>query len=103
KKKIPSEKVHEVTEKASQSKGPNVARKDGASAATDSCKDKKTQRNQKPVDKVKERDGVTVYFHAILSKDFKLDPGTHKIFIKAGGISHYASWKDHICELNCTK
>lgn len=55
KKKIPSEKVHEVPEKASQSKGPNVAKKDGASAATDSCKDKKKQRNQKPVEKIKER------------------------------------------------
>lgn len=48
-------------------------------------------------------DDVTVYFHAILSKDFKLNPETHKVFIKAGGISHCADWKDNICELSCTK
>ncbi|KFW06887.1 E3 ubiquitin-protein ligase RNF213, partial [Fulmarus glacialis] len=103
KKKSPSEKVHEATEKTCQTKGPEVARKDDASAVTDSCKDKKPQRNQKPVDKIVESDGVTVYFHAILSKDFNLNPETHKVFIKAEGISPYEDWKDNICELNCTK
>uniref|UniRef100_A0A8B9MD47 RING-type E3 ubiquitin transferase n=1 Tax=Accipiter nisus TaxID=211598 RepID=A0A8B9MD47_9AVES len=104
----PSEKMHEVTEKASQTKGPEVARKDGASTVAGSCKEKKQQRNQKRVDKVKESsvsrsDGVTVYFHAILSKDFKLNPEIHKVFIRAEGISPYIDWKDNICELNCTK
>ncbi|KAK4812085.1 hypothetical protein QYF61_026917 [Mycteria americana] len=120
KKKTLTEKVHEVTEKTNQTKGPEAARKDDASAVTDSRKDKKQQRNQKPVDKIIERilsivllilscssvnrsDGVTVYFHAILSKDFKLNPETHKVFIRAEGISGYANWKDNICELNCTK
>ncbi|XP_075025423.1 E3 ubiquitin-protein ligase RNF213 isoform X2 [Calonectris borealis] len=107
KKKGPSEKVHEATEKTCQTKGPEVARKDDASAVTDSCKDKKPQRNQKPVDKIVESsvnrsDGVTVYFHAILSKDFNLNPDTHKVFIKAEGISPYEDWKDNICELNCS-
>ncbi|XP_068269102.1 E3 ubiquitin-protein ligase RNF213 [Nyctibius grandis] len=108
KKQTPSEKVHEITEKSSQTKGPEVARKGDASAVTGSCKDKKQQRNQKPMDKIKESsvsrsDGVTVYFHAILSKDFKLNPETHKVFIRAEGISGYANWSDNICELNCTK
>ncbi|XP_074900257.1 E3 ubiquitin-protein ligase RNF213 isoform X2 [Buteo buteo] len=107
-KKTPSEKMHEVTEKRSQTKGPEVARKDGASTVAGSCKEKKQQRNQKPVNKVKESsvsrsDGVTVYFHAVLSKDFKLNPETHKVFIRAEGISPYVDWKDNICELNCTK
>uniref|UniRef100_A0A8C8S421 RING-type E3 ubiquitin transferase n=1 Tax=Pelusios castaneus TaxID=367368 RepID=A0A8C8S421_9SAUR len=48
-------------------------------------------------------EGVTVYFHAILSKDFKLDPNKHKVFIRAQGISGYLDWKDNICELACTK
>ncbi|KGL94781.1 E3 ubiquitin-protein ligase RNF213, partial [Charadrius vociferus] len=46
---------------------------------------------------------ITVYFHAILSKDFKLNPETHKVFIRAEGISPYANWKENICELICTK
>ncbi|XP_065503793.1 E3 ubiquitin-protein ligase RNF213 [Caloenas nicobarica] len=108
KKKTQGEKVHTTTEKASQTKGSEAASKNDASAVTDSGKDKKQQKNQKPVDKAKESpvnrsDDVTVYFHAILSKDFKLNPETHKVFIKAGGISHYADWKDNVCELNCTK
>uniref|UniRef100_A0A663EII0 RING-type E3 ubiquitin transferase n=1 Tax=Aquila chrysaetos chrysaetos TaxID=223781 RepID=A0A663EII0_AQUCH len=52
---------------------------------------------------VSRSDGVTVYFHAVLSKDFKLNPETHKVFIRAQGISPYVDWKDNICELNCTK
>ncbi|KFP49085.1 E3 ubiquitin-protein ligase RNF213, partial [Cathartes aura] len=102
KKTTPGEKVHKVNEKTNQTKGPEVARKDEASAVTVSHKDKKEQR-KKPVDKIKESDGVTVYFHAILSKDFKLNPEVHKVFIRAEGVSPYANWKDNICELNCTK
>ncbi|XP_040438107.1 E3 ubiquitin-protein ligase RNF213 isoform X1 [Falco naumanni] len=98
----------EVTEKASQTKGPKAARKVNASAVTDSCKEKKQQRNQQPVDKVIESpvsrsEGVTVYFHAILSKDFKLNPETHKVFIRGEGIYPYTDWEDAVCELNCTK
>lgn len=44
-----------------------------------------------------------MYFHAILSKDFKLNPDTDKVFIRAQGIPSYTSWKDNICELNCTR
>ncbi|XP_062826871.1 E3 ubiquitin-protein ligase RNF213 isoform X2 [Anolis carolinensis] len=67
----------------------------------------KQQKNDKD-NKVKQshvspRDGITVYFHAILSKDFKLHPEKHKIFIRAGGIDGFQNWKDNICELNCTK
>ncbi|KFP69206.1 E3 ubiquitin-protein ligase RNF213, partial [Acanthisitta chloris] len=47
--------------------------------------------------------GVTVYFHAILSKDFKLNPETHKVFIRGQGIPSYTDWKDNICEMNCTQ
>ncbi|XP_039201899.1 E3 ubiquitin-protein ligase RNF213-like isoform X2 [Crotalus tigris] len=48
-------------------------------------------------------ENITVYFHAILSKDFKMNPEKHKVFILAGGISDYIDWKDHVCELNCTQ
>ncbi|XP_064378919.1 E3 ubiquitin-protein ligase RNF213 isoform X2 [Dromaius novaehollandiae] len=107
--KTPKEKVPEGSEKTvNQTKGPEVARKGNASAVASSHKDTEQQKNQKPVDKIKQssvsqRDGVTVYFHAILSKDFKLNPEIHKVFIRAGGISGYEDWKDNICELNCTK
>uniref|UniRef100_A0A8C3XRT9 RING-type E3 ubiquitin transferase n=1 Tax=Chelydra serpentina TaxID=8475 RepID=A0A8C3XRT9_CHESE len=65
------------------------------------------ETNREPVklleDQVNLGEGVTVYFHAILSKDFKLDPNQHKVFIRAQGISGYLNWKDNICELTCTK
>ncbi|XP_030361798.1 E3 ubiquitin-protein ligase RNF213 isoform X3 [Strigops habroptila] len=108
KKKATSEKIHVVTETASQAKGPEVPRKGEASVAAESRKDKQRQRNQQPADKTKESslsrsDGVTVYFHAILSRDYKLNPDTQKVFIRAEGISPYADWSDNICELICTK
>ncbi|XP_053149440.1 E3 ubiquitin-protein ligase RNF213 [Hemicordylus capensis] len=51
---------------------------------------------------VNDGEGVTVYFHAILSKDFKLDPMKDKVFIRAQGISGYCDWEDNVCELACT-
>ncbi|KAM6377190.1 E3 ubiquitin-protein ligase RNF213 [Pluvialis apricaria] len=106
--KTPSRKVHEVTEKTNQTKGPVISINDEASAVTDSCKDKKQQGNKKPVDRIKgssvsRSDSIRVYFHAILSKDFKLNPEIHKVFIRAEGISSYANWEDNVCELTCTK
>uniref|UniRef100_A0A8C3UM49 RING-type E3 ubiquitin transferase n=1 Tax=Catharus ustulatus TaxID=91951 RepID=A0A8C3UM49_CATUS len=56
-----------------------------------------------PCSSVGRSEGVTVYFHAILSKDFNLNPDIHKVFIRAGDIPPYAEWKDNICELNCTR
>lgn len=41
-------------------------------------------------------DRLTIYFHAVLSKDFKLDP-KDRIFIKAGG--PLGNWEDVVCEL----
>ncbi|XP_071287737.1 E3 ubiquitin-protein ligase RNF213-like isoform X2 [Agelaius tricolor] len=97
-----------MSEKTSQSQGAEAARKQGAVAAADSSKNKKEQKKQKPVEKVKEssvsrNEGVTVYFHAILSKDFKLNPSTDKVFIRAQGIPSYADWEDNICELKCIR
>uniref|UniRef100_A0A8C3KDY2 Uncharacterized protein n=1 Tax=Calidris pygmaea TaxID=425635 RepID=A0A8C3KDY2_9CHAR len=52
---------------------------------------------------VSQSDVIMVCFHAILSKDFKVNPEVHKVFIRGQGISSYVNWKDNICELNCTK
>ncbi|XP_062447391.1 E3 ubiquitin-protein ligase RNF213 isoform X2 [Rhea pennata] len=105
--KTPKEEVHETTDK-NQTKGPEFAKEGNVSAVASSHRDTKQQKNQKPVDNIKQssvnqRDDITVYFHAILSKDFKLNPEIHKVFIRAEGISGYKDWKDNICELNCTK
>ncbi|XP_066472974.1 E3 ubiquitin-protein ligase RNF213 isoform X2 [Tiliqua scincoides] len=70
-------------------------------------KDKKQRTNNdisavKP-SQVHSSDGITVYFHAILSAHFKLDTDKQKVFIRAEGISGYENWKDNVCELFCTK
>ncbi|XP_034046727.1 E3 ubiquitin-protein ligase rnf213-alpha [Thalassophryne amazonica] len=46
-------------------------------------------------------DRLTVYFHAVLSKDFKFDPNEDGIFIKAGHL--IGSWDDNAVELSATR
>ncbi|XP_043383569.1 E3 ubiquitin-protein ligase RNF213 isoform X3 [Chelonia mydas] len=98
----------EMEKKTNQTKATQAPKKDYASAVTGN-KDKKQQKNQEANEnrikpsQVNHGEGVTVCFHAILSKDFKLDPNQHKVFIRAQGISGYLNWKDNICELTCAK
>lgn len=47
------------------------------------------------------RDRLTIYFHAVLSKDFKFDPGEDRIFIRAG--SCIGEWEDNAAELFVTR
>lgn len=44
---------------------------------------------------------LTIYFHAVLSKHFKLDPSEDRIFIRAG--AHIGTWDDVGTELFVTK
>uniref|UniRef100_A0A8D0H1U9 Ring finger protein 213 n=1 Tax=Sphenodon punctatus TaxID=8508 RepID=A0A8D0H1U9_SPHPU len=48
-------------------------------------------------------EGVVVYFHAVVSKDFGLNPKQHKVFIRSESLSQSKKWDEHICELNCAK
>lgn len=47
------------------------------------------------------QDKLTIYFHAVLSKDFKFDPDKDQIFIRAGEC--IGSWGSNIVELNVTR
>ncbi len=42
-------------------------------------------------------DRLTIYFHAVLSKDFKFDPKEDRVFIRAG--SCIGTWKENAVEL----
>lgn len=55
KNQTPSEKMPNMGEKTSPSQGAEAARKESAVAAADSPKNKNEQKNQKPVEKIKER------------------------------------------------
>eukprot|EP00063_Salmo_salar_P075006 XP_014049841.1 PREDICTED: E3 ubiquitin-protein ligase RNF213-like [Salmo salar] len=44
---------------------------------------------------------LTIYFHAVLSKDFKLNPDEDRIFIRAGG--NIGNWKTDTVELTVSK
>nr|XP_012644933.2 E3 ubiquitin-protein ligase RNF213-like [Microcebus murinus] len=48
-------------------------------------------------------EGVTVYFHAILSKDFDFNPDRHTLFVRGGGELGQPEWSRRVCELHCTR
>nr|XP_019957387.1 PREDICTED: E3 ubiquitin-protein ligase RNF213 [Paralichthys olivaceus] len=47
------------------------------------------------------QDRLTIYFHAVLSKDFKFDPNEDRIFIRAGSL--IGSWDEDATELQVTR
>ncbi|KAM8845445.1 E3 ubiquitin-protein ligase rnf213-alpha-like isoform 2-T2 [Spinachia spinachia] len=47
------------------------------------------------------RDRLTIYFHAVLSKDFKFDPNEDQIFIRAGRI--IGNWEEDTLALSVTR
>ncbi|XP_061567178.1 E3 ubiquitin-protein ligase rnf213-alpha [Cololabis saira] len=44
---------------------------------------------------------LTIYFHAVLSKDFKFDPDKDQIFIRAGTL--IGTWEENAAELSVTR
>ncbi|XP_077780215.1 E3 ubiquitin-protein ligase RNF213-like [Podarcis muralis] len=104
-------KAENVCKKPGEATSPAEGSEKGkTSAATNEKKQQKDQKTKKQQanqevkqSHVSSDEGVTVYFHAILSKDFKLDPGKHKVFVRAQGISGYVNWKENVCEMTFTK
>ncbi|XP_014389422.1 PREDICTED: E3 ubiquitin-protein ligase RNF213-like, partial [Myotis brandtii] len=48
-------------------------------------------------------EGVRVFFHAILSKDFGFDPDQHQIVVRGGEELGKPEWNVNVCELHITK
>ena len=49
------------------------------------------------------QEGVTLYFHAIVSKHFGFDPALHKVFIRGGEEFGKPKWTRNVCEMHHTK
>ncbi|XP_014912893.1 E3 ubiquitin-protein ligase RNF213 isoform X2 [Poecilia latipinna] len=82
---------------------------DGKQQNQDNKKSTKANTSAAPLPKaqiqnknVVTRDRLTIYFHAVLSKDFKFNPDEDRIFIRAGKpIAN--SWNDNVAELEVTR
>ncbi|XP_047563764.1 E3 ubiquitin-protein ligase RNF213 isoform X1 [Lutra lutra] len=72
-------------------------------------KSEKEQQNRKAgACEVKEsplslQERITVFFHAIISKDVGFDPNVHKVFVKGGEEFGKPKWNLNVCEMHCTK
>uniref|UniRef100_A0A8C8YXI2 E3 ubiquitin-protein ligase RNF213 n=1 Tax=Prolemur simus TaxID=1328070 RepID=A0A8C8YXI2_PROSS len=90
-----------------QGGGPKRPEGNSRSYAT-AVKSEKEQRNQGTAREVKASlpspsNGVTVYFHAILSKHFAFNPDRHKLFVHGGEELGQPKWSRNVCELHCTR
>uniref|UniRef100_A0A8C0I728 E3 ubiquitin-protein ligase RNF213 n=1 Tax=Balaenoptera musculus TaxID=9771 RepID=A0A8C0I728_BALMU len=63
-------------------------------------KDEREQRNQSPLSSL---EGITVYFHAIISKHFQFNPSQHKVFVRGGEEFGKPRWNHDVCEMYYTK
>uniref|UniRef100_A0A8C3WRW7 E3 ubiquitin-protein ligase RNF213 n=1 Tax=Catagonus wagneri TaxID=51154 RepID=A0A8C3WRW7_9CETA len=48
-------------------------------------------------------EGITVYFHAIISKHFEFDPSQHQVFVRGGEEFGKPRWHRNVCEMYFTK
>ncbi|XP_070250935.1 E3 ubiquitin-protein ligase RNF213 isoform X3 [Myotis yumanensis] len=66
-------------------------------------KELKADTQEVPSSPLSPGEGVTVFFHAILSKDFNFDPDQHQLFIRGGEELGTPGWRLNVCELHATK
>uniref|UniRef100_A0A8C6CC37 E3 ubiquitin-protein ligase RNF213 n=1 Tax=Monodon monoceros TaxID=40151 RepID=A0A8C6CC37_MONMO len=48
-------------------------------------------------------EGITVYFHAIISEHFQFNPRQHKVFVRGGEEFGKPGWNHDVCEMYYTK
>ncbi|MEE6513092.1 hypothetical protein FKM82_020534 [Ascaphus truei] len=79
-------------------------------AAGERASSGKNAQNPEPANKqadyirsVNPADLVTVYFHVIVSKDFKLNSEKDGVIVRAGGMTGYKDWKDTVCQMVFTR
>lgn len=59
------------------------------------------KRNTRSTQHISSSDRLTIYFHAVLSKDFKFNPEEDLIFIRAGG--PIGNWEENLVELSVSR
>ncbi|KAI5277308.1 hypothetical protein MUG91_G144n75 [Manis pentadactyla] len=89
------------------------AKKTGGSKRTQTAtsvkdKDGKDQRSQrasawKVESPLNPEEGITVFFHAIISKHFEFNPSSHQVFVRGGEEFGKPEWDLNVCEMYCTK
>nr|XP_040124466.1 E3 ubiquitin-protein ligase RNF213 [Ictidomys tridecemlineatus] len=96
----PGRKAGENSSEPTDPRKPEGSDRNSAAAV----KKEKEQKNQKassqaaPPSLLSPEEGVTVYFHAIISKHFAFDPELHTVFIRGGEELGRPGWSD-ACEM----
>ncbi|XP_062387528.1 E3 ubiquitin-protein ligase rnf213-alpha [Sardina pilchardus] len=95
---------NEVQQASAQSSGDAPSEQSQKKDTSENKDTPKAQKSAPPPDRISTRsqqitasDKLTIYFHAVLSKDFKLIPQEDRIFIRAG--RKIGNWESNIVEL----
>uniref|UniRef100_A0A8C4L8F9 E3 ubiquitin-protein ligase RNF213 n=1 Tax=Equus asinus asinus TaxID=83772 RepID=A0A8C4L8F9_EQUAS len=91
--------------------GPTTSAGEGRPGKEDAAQEPQPagQQAAAPTSGVRSRDplspeeGVTVYFHAIISKHFKFNPNHDRVFIRGGEEFGNPKWSRDVCEMCYTK
>ncbi|XDV14216.1 hypothetical protein PO909_002393 [Leuciscus waleckii] len=75
--------------------------KNSESGNTKSQNEAPSKRNPTPTQHISSSDRLTIYFHAVLSKDFKFNLEEDRVFIRAGG--RMSDWEKDLVELSVSR
>ncbi|XP_053095106.1 E3 ubiquitin-protein ligase rnf213-alpha isoform X3 [Pangasianodon hypophthalmus] len=78
-----------------------VSKRENKSEETVTRKDGPPERIPTSTQQLSSSERLTIYFHAVLSKDFKFDQNEDRIFIKAG--PPISDWEKNLVELSVTR
>ncbi|XP_039715791.1 E3 ubiquitin-protein ligase RNF213 [Pteropus medius] len=90
-------------EKAKPEKPEGSARSHVDAVKHEDQKNRKAGAQQAKDSPLSPGEGVMVFFHAILSKDFKFDPSQHQVFIRGGEELGKPKWNHNFCTMHYSK
>ncbi|KAM9457017.1 E3 ubiquitin-protein ligase rnf213-alpha-like isoform 2-T2 [Clarias gariepinus] len=96
----PLQSAHGKGDASSAHRSPETKKK-SKNEETDTKKDAPPERIPTSTQQISASERLTIYFHAVLSKDFKFVPNEDRIFIRAG--PQISDWKTNLVELSVTR
>ncbi|XP_013865501.1 E3 ubiquitin-protein ligase RNF213 [Austrofundulus limnaeus] len=93
----------EVEESGDKQNKTSTGNKESVEASEDTSNSQTVSPPKRPTQNknIAAHNRLTIYFHAVLSKDFKFDPDQDNIFIRAG--APLGDWKENLAELAVTR
>ncbi|XP_036924176.1 E3 ubiquitin-protein ligase RNF213 isoform X2 [Sturnira hondurensis] len=93
----------EKTKPQAAKKAAGASGQDVAPAKEKVPKDQKAEGRGVSESPLSPGEGVTVFFHAIISKHFDFQPGHHRVIVRGGEELGEPRWRRDVCEMHCIR